>query len=1146
MTKQSEKTRQPKRPWSIASLLRQEEREWFMSNDLRRRLRYGWFGREILKGTEQPFRYAASLVTLLILVVANGYLIPENWFVGRWSSWGPSEQLSYFTTLWGIQSTIAALVYPFVISFVTLLLQRRPASKAFLQIYLIDSGALVAGLSSLFLVLSMTFEYILLAKYSLGFAVTWVAVNSVWFFYNVVLTIWFLFRTVEFLRTDFQMEVVRRYAINVALPREVANLLRFQLFANAQKNGWILGPDYLDDEAEGKPQVLMRSFGLRMGLPAVEMRLHERSRLSNVLYWPLRIAVSGWLKTAQKSFAPGNGSILDKPKSALLILPVVPGGVYETSVALARVDGGPPLSLLQRFLVSMSFRFTPIRAERRHVSSADILAEIETDARVSAANGDVAGFEDSYDNVTTMHRSLLGASLAKSDEGETGSWALIPDVHRFADRPLHTHWTNTYRSIFDAAVSLLPKETRPLKRLCHVVQKLNDPFIQKSPVEIRDDLMLLPPRLMYALANWWSMRLEEQGILEHGQNRMALLRPPLQGAYEEALVHFVGGWDSARTALASLPDRDDKFSWSDAKDLLGLNMRHINQTGLMLLKAVARGDQAAAEWMSDVLSKWWSNASRYDHEPFVLYGKTDFITVESASQMWPAVMQSLGLDEHDQRFIGLDQSGLQRHVFLAAIKNYWKDISLLTIEILLSWATSEDADINDSSLAMYVSGGLLLGRHWRAGGRTEESLIILDAPDYLAAKARQFAADSGYRQGYIARLDSFVEGARDILRPDMVPGRIYSYSGADDVESLQDAQLALLAVLSSTDWKPGESLRRQLATWISSRFTSTEILENRAEAMKSRLDDVGDQLCAELVDRLIHATNMTHTKSQGVARAKAGINALLDEIAGLQSDAVASAQVSAQRLNEIEEAASEQGFVATRGEFPIQIFKDIIHDSASRKAFTLTISKQRKGEFTAIEMAQRAVNENEYYANAIASHVGALLLSDVVRQCKIRDVIAPDANAYWAALKEEAHHLIEQGLTPLLILDNPTRPDWIWEWQYPEMDGAYPRPADLAIRQEKDGRGDGYICDLNDIQVFSGPVVPGESLLISRESFLRVFFKEYRKGVFVNAETSEVPESKTLVDLKLSFERAVEVAFPTIVRIRYEVPASRDSSQTEN
>ena len=93
----------------------------------------------------------------------------------------------------------------------------------------------------------MTIEYVLLATHSLGYAVTWVAVNSVWFVYNVVLTIWFLFRTVEFLRTDIQMEVVRRYAINVALPREVANLFRFQFFANAQKNAWILGPDCLDE-----------------------------------------------------------------------------------------------------------------------------------------------------------------------------------------------------------------------------------------------------------------------------------------------------------------------------------------------------------------------------------------------------------------------------------------------------------------------------------------------------------------------------------------------------------------------------------------------------------------------------------------------------------------------------------------------------------------------------------------------------------------------------------------------------------------------------------------------------------------------------------------------------------------------------------
>ena len=157
-----------KPPWSIASLLRREEREWAKSNDLRRRLRYGWFAREIVKGGEHPFRYASTLLSLLVLLIILTWLLPENWLVGRWSSWSSSEQLTYFTSLWAVQSTVVALVYPFIIAFVALFLDRRPSSKALLQIYLVDSGGLAAGLSSLFLVLAMSVQYFMLSSYSLG------------------------------------------------------------------------------------------------------------------------------------------------------------------------------------------------------------------------------------------------------------------------------------------------------------------------------------------------------------------------------------------------------------------------------------------------------------------------------------------------------------------------------------------------------------------------------------------------------------------------------------------------------------------------------------------------------------------------------------------------------------------------------------------------------------------------------------------------------------------------------------------------------------------------------------------------------------------------------------------------------------------
>lgn len=48
-----------------------------------------------------------------------------------------------------------------------------------------------------------------------------------------------------------------------------------------------------------------------------------------------------------------------------------------------------------------------------------------------------------------------------------------------------------------------------------------------------------------------------------------------------------------------------------------------------------RGDQAAAEWLADVLSKWWGTLD-YDHEPYQLYDKTAFITIDDLTLQWPA------------------------------------------------------------------------------------------------------------------------------------------------------------------------------------------------------------------------------------------------------------------------------------------------------------------------------------------------------------------------------------------------------------------------------------------------------------------------------------------------------------------------------
>lgn len=1144
MPQKQEEVQFKARPWSIAAQFRRDERNWYKENELRRRLGYAWFESEVVKAGEHPIRYALALTSLLVLLIVFGKLVPEHWFIGYWSSWETAEQLNYFTSLWAIQATIVALVYPFAISFVTLLLQRSPSSKAFLHVYLVDSGGLVSGMSSVFLVLAMAVQYMMLATYSIETAVGWVAVDSVWLIYNLILTARFLFRTVEFLRTDSQIEVVKRYAVNVALPRKVANLVGFQYFVGVKKNGWIPGPDDSDEHAQDQPRVAMPDYGLRKGEPMVERLLAERARLANVLFVPLRYAVRSWLKRAAKYRLPETTALEPRPDGPLFGISVTPGRIYEGRTVLCRVAAGPALSYIERNLVAASFWFRAIRLERHWIDAEEILAELESGARFAAAAGDVPAFEQYYSSIIDMHQTLLGASLDLDDDGKQGSWALLPDIFQFAEQGLHVYWGNTYRSLFEAAVTILPRETRPLRRLCYVVQHLDCPEVQKSPPEIRDRILILPTQLMYALANWWSQRIEEQGIIEHGPNRGVLSRPPIQGCYEVVLGDFIGGWETARQAFASLPDRSDNFNWEDAGGALKLSMRHVNETCLMLLRAVSQGDQAASEWMADSLSKWWASAMGYEHEPHLLFEKTSFLTTGLADQTWDVVERALYIREEEWQFSRVESPVLQRAVLAALVRNYWRDIRLLTIEILLSWSTREEERLSQDSLAMYIVTGLLAGRAWRGGGRVEEQLTELTAPRLLTTLARQYAADGGYRSGYRARLDSFVESAKDIVRPSMVSGRVYSYSGADDVASLQDPQLILLAVLSAQEWMPGESLRRQLALWTESDFERTQALRHQVETMKRRLEEVSAEALSPVLPELLRRTGRAHSAEQGLARTRAALTNLLASIEGLQSEAIANAEVSAQRLWQIEIAASEGGFSGGTGEFPLQLFRDISDSNGPNEPFTLTFSKYRKGELTEIEMVQRASNEDDYFKKTIAGHVGALVMSDVIRKCTSRRVLAPNAAAYWALLKEEAQRLQDENLTPLLILDNATRPEWIWEWEHPMPDTNYPRPTDLVFRRERPGRGNGYIADINGIQVFSGPIAFGESILLAKETFARVTFTQFREGVYVKASTQELKESQSLVDLKLTYERNVQVVHPNIVIIQYHTDDATKASET--
>jgi hypothetical protein len=1119
-------------PWSVRSVVERDEASWFEQNIQRQRMALSKLERDLLFAGERPLRFAFSLLALQIALLVLVAVLPLDWFAPTWFKWEAAEQLAHFSTVWTIQATLAALVYPIVIAFVAVYLQRRPAAETFVHLYMLDSGGLAAGLSSLVLVVVMGVQYLMLSTWGTAWLPGWAAIDTAWFVANAALTTFFLFRTVEFLRPEVQARVIQRYAVNVALPRDVQRLNSFQVLASGIAKGWFPVPSYGDDKAPEGPRLLIGRLAFREGSVHGEIQLRAQSRLVDIRLWLVRLVVESWYRKALISPRLATPEAFGFDKSwPLLTLPMSPGTVYESKFPLARVAEGPALARWQRLLLRWSVVMQPTSRERYGIRVEAILDELAADARSMAAKPDNDGFERAYSALIDLHGLLLAACLDKTETGEQGSWALLPDTENIFGRALHENWSEAYRGIFQAAIEGMTRDTRPLRRLCYLLQHLDGEEYRASPVEIREHLLQMPPLMMYQLSNWWAFRVEEQGIIEHSHKQMVVLRPPLNRVYDEVLSTFVAGWESGRPEKRDLHAVD----WAAMPGVARLNVKHIEETARMLLAAVLRGDQAAAEWLADVLSKWWGILD-LDHEPYQLYDKSAFITIDDLGLTWPAFCAKYGLTTDDADSQERLTQVLQLGAFHAALRNYWADVRLLTIELMLDWIRAVPASTASNSLAFEIAAGLLTGKEWKSGGQVVDSLRDISPAEYLVAKVRQFAASGEWRGGYVGRLDRFVERVKDMRRPNMVSSRVYSFSGADDVESLQESQLELLAVLATAAWGLPRSLHRQLDVWFDPRFdkySSIHILRNRLKNWLERLDEQPG-LSVEHIGLLKERVRPGVSVHVAIEHVKASLLAAHKALDDRHEEALAALPIDPNRLLEIGRYASSYAFSKEKGRFPVHLFQ-IGSTTENLEDFTLTFTQVRRGELTQLQMEQRAVNEAEYFADAMAQQVAIVVLSDVLRRSEIKEIAVQDAAAYWTALQAESRVIVEKGGTPILLLDNATRPDWVWDWQHADFGAEHKRPDDLQVRR-REGQGAGYQCDFNDIEVYVAPLPVGQSLVMSKEIFRASTFTSYGDGRSVRAEVVELEGTKNLVNLKLTFSRKVDVGESRLIRLVYAQP----------
>ena len=180
--------------WRIGSRAQSEVHSWTRYNPTLRTYRYGVLRRFFIWGTDHPVVFATS-VGLLAASVA--YLLAVQKWTASWSF--PATELkpdfdiaAFFGVPWTVQATLVVLVYPIVLSFIALMLQRKANSSVSLRVYILDSAVVPAGASSLGLLLVMGAQYFAAPYNSSPFVATFMApllvMNGVWLLLNVLLT----------------------------------------------------------------------------------------------------------------------------------------------------------------------------------------------------------------------------------------------------------------------------------------------------------------------------------------------------------------------------------------------------------------------------------------------------------------------------------------------------------------------------------------------------------------------------------------------------------------------------------------------------------------------------------------------------------------------------------------------------------------------------------------------------------------------------------------------------------------------------------------------------------------------------------------------------------------------------------------------
>ena len=231
--------------------------------------------------------WSNSYKKYLFLLVALCFAISMNVYL--WLKYFPAFTQATLDPNWlGIlltgQITIIGLIYPLVISLVSILFQDKAGKKVIFSLYQKFSGFMFAGLSGLSLAIilasSLIFNQSLIPEFRLLLSMTLIF----WFTFNLFLTVWFFVKTLSILDENKKDEFIFRFVTNEVCKSDLKQRIRKLYLENLYQNGLLKAIDInvLDLSNNSMLNQYDKEIGYITG---------KDKELYNVSLWKLNLAI---------------------------------------------------------------------------------------------------------------------------------------------------------------------------------------------------------------------------------------------------------------------------------------------------------------------------------------------------------------------------------------------------------------------------------------------------------------------------------------------------------------------------------------------------------------------------------------------------------------------------------------------------------------------------------------------------------------------------------------------------------------------------------------------------------------------------------------------------------------------------------------